>query len=140
MSTGPLNLFKYMSASTAHIVLSTGRLRWSRPGLLNHAFDVGFDLHLDVDPARVRAGVFDLLWADYLDAAHVSPAPRFDLRKVATGPGLDRGSFDRSLGPGVDASLDQAEALAKMQSDMRAQLARAMLRLDPLRRLKKGRQ
>lgn len=77
------------------------------------------------------AGVLDLLWADYLDAAHVSPAPSFDLWKAETGPGLDREGFDRSLGSGVDASLDQAEALAKMQSGMRAQLARAKLTCLP---------
>lgn len=49
-----MSFFKYMSASTARIVLQTQRLRWSTAKLLNDPYDLQFWVHRPVDIIDVR--------------------------------------------------------------------------------------
>ena len=48
------NFFKYMSASTAEIVLTNRTLRWSSPILFNDPFDVPRKLAINVGPNDIR--------------------------------------------------------------------------------------
>ena len=126
----PVNLFKYLSLETARIVLASSRLRWSTPPLLNDPFDLGFDLHLDVDSGRVKAMALDLLWRDYLDDTRPPPSPGFAQWKTAallTGLRLDRASFDAEIGPEIERRIRHPEALRRMNGDLRASLGRVKL-------------
>jgi hypothetical protein len=51
--------YKYMTARTARIVLSTRKLRWSSPLMFNDPFDVTQELRLNFDEAKLNAVLND---------------------------------------------------------------------------------
>jgi Protein of unknown function (DUF2971) len=51
--------YKYMTANTAKIVLSTRKLRWSSPLLFNDPFDITQELRLNFDAAKLNAVLND---------------------------------------------------------------------------------
>src|SRR5215468_2669909 len=51
--------YKYMTARTARIVLSTRKLRWSSPLMFNDPFDVTQELRLNFDEAKLNAVMND---------------------------------------------------------------------------------
>jgi hypothetical protein len=61
------HFFKYMSATTAKIVLNNGTLRWSRSTMLNDPFDMNFDLPLDPDMAKIKQEANRLCWQQFVN-------------------------------------------------------------------------
>ncbi|KGE01012.1 DUF2971 domain-containing protein [Rhizobium sp. YS-1r] len=59
------HFFKYMSSSTAELVLKNRTLRWSTPGCLNDPFDMQFDFDLAVTAADVVPEALEVLWQIY---------------------------------------------------------------------------
>jgi hypothetical protein len=108
-------LFKYCTASTAKLVLESGRIRWSSPKLFNDPFDLQFDLHLEYDEECLRERLRDELWAIYSRQKPLNVRNSFGqilLPWMQTNPGLDRKSFEqRVLGSSFDESLSQANLL-----------------------------
>ena len=49
--------YKYMSAATAKIVMTTRKLRWSSPIIFNDPFDVTQELRLNFDADELNAAV-----------------------------------------------------------------------------------
>lgn len=60
-----IHFFKYMSASTAKLVLKNRTLRYSRPNLLNDPFDIQFNMEIKANPADVKALALEKLWRVY---------------------------------------------------------------------------
>ncbi|MDX9664253.1 DUF2971 domain-containing protein [Pseudomonas sp. P5_152] len=60
--TMPEAFYKYMTHSTANIVLENQTLRWSTPATLNDPYDIQFDLRIDFDRDKVRHQTLDKLW------------------------------------------------------------------------------
>lgn len=54
--------FKYMSYSTAEIVLKNQTLRWTTPITLNDPYDIQFDLRIDFERATALQLTLDKLW------------------------------------------------------------------------------
>jgi len=60
-----LHFFKYMTASTAKIVLENRTLRWSTASLLNDPFDMQFDMTIDIDRDKFQKAVMEKTWGLY---------------------------------------------------------------------------
>lgn len=60
--TMPEAFYKYMTHSTANIVLENQTLRWSTPATLNDPYDIQFDLRVDFDRDKVLHHALDKLW------------------------------------------------------------------------------
>ncbi|WP_218726509.1 DUF2971 domain-containing protein [Pseudomonas sp. D1HM] len=58
----PEAFYKYMTHSTANIVLENQTLRWSTPATLNDPYDIQFDLRVDFDRNKVLHHALDKLW------------------------------------------------------------------------------
>ncbi|MCW3847925.1 DUF2971 domain-containing protein [Sphingomonas sp. LB-2] len=103
----PPHFYKYSSFGTARIVLTNGRLRWTTASLLNDPFDMGFDLHMDIDASELRRLVKERFRV-LLDGGHYARTKREDADLEA--------DLDRTL-DGTLASLDQS--LADMHRESR---------------------
>ncbi|MEM9677442.1 MAG: hypothetical protein AAF890_05225, partial [Pseudomonadota bacterium] len=57
-----LHFFKYMSFSTAEIVLTNRTLRWSTPRTMNDIYDVQFDLGLELDLETLEDLAYEKMW------------------------------------------------------------------------------
>ncbi|WP_242222085.1 DUF2971 domain-containing protein [Shinella zoogloeoides] len=64
-SNDRLHFYKYMSASTAKIVLESRTLRWSAPSLFNDPFDVQFDMKITANQETVKSLALERLWDVY---------------------------------------------------------------------------
>lgn len=97
-----MRLFKYVTSSTARIILETGKCRWSSPFVFNDPFDVQFDLHLEFDELKIVGLIVDELWKLYSRKKRLVPLNDlgrvFDasLRRV---PGLSRDDIFARQGP-----------------------------------------
>lgn len=58
----PEAFYKYMTYSTANIVLENQTLRWSTPATLNDPYDIQFDLRINFDRDKVLHHALDKLW------------------------------------------------------------------------------
>ncbi|MBF6036821.1 DUF2971 domain-containing protein [Pseudomonas sp. P155] len=58
-------LYKYMSFSTAKIVLNNQTLRWTTPATLNDPYDIQFDLKVDFDRDIVKRDAIEKIWKAY---------------------------------------------------------------------------
>lgn len=58
----PEAFYKYMTYSTANIVLENQTLRWSTPATLNDPYDIQFDLRINFDREKVLRDTLDKLW------------------------------------------------------------------------------
>lgn len=58
----PAAFYKYMTYSTAQIVLENQTLRWSTPATLNDPYDIQFDLQLSFDRDKVLRDTLDKIW------------------------------------------------------------------------------
>ena len=58
----PEAFYKYMTYSTANIVLENQTLRWSTPATLNDPYDIQFDLRINFDRDKVLHHSLDKLW------------------------------------------------------------------------------
>ncbi|BCH53619.1 DUF2971 domain-containing protein [Agrobacterium vitis] len=63
------HFFKYMSATTAKIVLNNGTLRWSRSTMLNDPFDMNFELPMNPDVARIKQEAERICWQQFVDGS-----------------------------------------------------------------------
>src|SRR6266481_7205780 len=110
------SFFKYMAPDTALKVLKSRSLRWSSPDCFNDPFDMGFDLHLNIDQARVRTLTLKSLWD-----AHYSPEEirvgnelgRLVRSLSANFPKLSRPEFDQEFGEVIDESLRKMPSLVE---------------------------
>lgn len=62
------HFFKYMSATTAKIVLNNGTLRWSRSTMLNDPFDMNFELPLIPDVAKIKQEAERICWHQFVNS------------------------------------------------------------------------
>jgi hypothetical protein len=123
-------LYKYTSFDTAQIILSTGRLRWTTPPLLNDPYDLSFDLHLDYDHTTVRDAAVDLLWSDWRDNSRPAPQPAFEAWKrlcKEDHPALDRAEFAAMVTPIIEESIRATASLPHMQAELQSNLQRVKL-------------
>jgi len=102
-----LHFFKYMTVSTAKIVLHNRTLRWSTSQVLNDPFDMRFKMSVDCDPDVLRSSVIENLWQVYsgtkaADPANIMGAMMTLLR--SRNPSLTRDDLDTGVGPGIDDS------------------------------------
>lgn len=58
----PEAYYKYMSYSTAEIVLKNQTLRWTTPATLNDPYDIQFDLRIDFDRKAALELTIEKLW------------------------------------------------------------------------------
>lgn len=58
----PEAFYKYMTYSTAKIVLENQTLRWSTPATLNDPYDIQFDLSINFDRNAVLQNALEKLW------------------------------------------------------------------------------
>ncbi|NWA66738.1 DUF2971 domain-containing protein [Pseudomonas reactans] len=61
----PDSFYKYMSFSTAKIVLENQTLRWTTPSTLNDPYDIQFDLNVIFDRKKVLADTLEKSWKVY---------------------------------------------------------------------------
>jgi hypothetical protein len=115
--TLPQFFFKYTTRSTAKIVLETQKLRWSTAARLNDPYDLQFDLHLEIDPAKLKRMALDKLFEAWYGSQPYKAAPgnlagilveRFRDRA----PKLTREDFDAKFGPSV------LQGLTKLQDNL----------------------
>ncbi|MER2097478.1 MAG: DUF2971 domain-containing protein [Pseudomonas qingdaonensis] len=62
----PAAFYKYMTYSTAKIVLENQTLRWSTPATLNDPYDIQFDLRINFDRDKVLRDTLDKLWKVFI--------------------------------------------------------------------------
>ncbi len=67
--------YKYVSANTAKIILSTRTLRWSSPVLFNDPFDVTQELRLNFDASELNLVLTELI-ASLIEKG--DPGPRWN--------------------------------------------------------------
>ncbi|WP_285430021.1 DUF2971 domain-containing protein [Pseudomonas sp. fls2-241-R2A-110] len=58
----PEAFYKYMTYSTANIVIKNQTLRWSTPATLNDPYDIQFDLRINFDREKILQYSLDKLW------------------------------------------------------------------------------
>jgi hypothetical protein len=108
-----LHFFKYMTASTAKIVLANRTLRWSTPSQLNDPFDMQFDMSINVNKEQLKATALEKMWGRYSgEEAH--PVGNMVgimlemLRQYA--PGMTKADFFAHFGPGIEEGYHRAMA------------------------------
>lgn len=69
-----LYFFKYMSESTAKIVLENQTLRWSTAEKLNDPFDMQFDMKITGDESRVKLEIVLKIWGLYRHGVFNAPS------------------------------------------------------------------
>ncbi|MBC3272594.1 DUF2971 domain-containing protein [Pseudomonas sp. SWRI81] len=69
----PDAFFKYMTYSTANIVLDNQTLRWSTPATLNDPYDIQFDLSIKFDREKVLRDTLEKLWKVHLGELKTHP-------------------------------------------------------------------
>jgi DUF2971 family protein len=108
------SFFKYMAPDAALKVLNSSSLRWSSPDSFNDPFDMGFDLHVDIDHARVRKLTLKSLWDAHYSSEEVPAGNDFGrLIRASKGtfPKLPREEFDLQFAEGIDESLRKLPSL-----------------------------
>ena len=61
----PISFYKYMTSSTAKVVLENQTLRWTTPSTLNDPYDIQFNLAIDFDRAKVLELALEKSWEVY---------------------------------------------------------------------------
>lgn len=135
-------LFKYCSHDTATIVLTTGRLRWSRPGAFNDIFDVQIDFDMRLNTDVIVETALARLWEIAQDCSNYKPTSNLGLmlksmspRFLRMGQAKLRAEFEETFRQSVEHGLATAD---KFKQDIRELLAKAKIICfsdDPLSRL-----
>ena len=97
-------LYKISTAPTARIILETGKLRWSRPGLFNDVFDSQFDLRTLENEEALQPKILERLWQSALDPDGFQPGNALGLLHKVASPviaSLGRDAFFAEMGPAV---------------------------------------
>ncbi len=101
----PAVVYKYMTADTARIILSTGRLRFQSPYRYNDPFDSQWDVHWPLLTPEAKAFERDLLdrairdpgsWPDDADPAHRTAMNR-ERARINALPEVDQEDAIRAL-------------------------------------------
>ena len=105
-----LHFFKYMTASTAKVVLANRTLRWSTASLLNDPFDMQFDMSIDVDREKLKESALEKMWGLYssdrpIPAKNLAGALMEMLRKIPKR--FSRAEFDSEFGPVIVEGYDR---------------------------------
>lgn len=107
-----MHFYKYVTAGTAKIVISTKTLRWSSPPTLNDPFDMQFAFQLRLDRATARAMALEKSWQHHYGALLDRPLNKLGrvIRRLrGEFPQLSREEFDQEFGETIDASMDNTE-------------------------------
>ncbi len=129
----PELFFKYTTRSTAEIVLKTSALRWSTPALLNDPYDIQFDMHLEVDAAKLRRLALDKSYDAWYGAGPYVPAPGNIQGELVAAyrdkfPKLTREQYDSEFGQSIVDGLQNAlEKLPERHIAIRKLAARAKI-------------
>ncbi|MCL6706695.1 DUF2971 domain-containing protein [Pseudomonas sp. R2.Fl] len=119
-----LHFFKYMSVSTAKIVLENRTLRWSSPKKLNDPFDIQFNMEIEADPSKVKERALELLWQVHQGKLNPNPdnplGAVFGLLRYHKIP-LSRNDIVKEFGPAFDEGFSRM--LAKLP-EIHAEAAR----------------
>lgn len=122
-----LHFFKYMTASTAKIVLADRTLRWSTASELNDPFDMQFNLSINVDREQLRVAALDKMWELY---AGDQPIPARNIVGVMmellrqAPEKMARGEFEAQFGPSVVEGYDRLIArLPKTNAEVESHVA-----------------
>lgn len=104
----PEAFYKYMTYSTANIVLENQTLRWSTPATLNDPYDIQFDLRINFDRNKVLRDTLDKLWKVHLGELRGHPENRmtaaFELMRPAL-KGIPKKIFMRDMEAGIRKSF-----------------------------------
>jgi hypothetical protein len=81
----PEAFYKYMTYSTANIVLENQTVRWSTPATLNDPYDIQFDLRINFDRNKVLRDTLEKLWKVHIGELRGDPENKmsaaFDLMR-----------------------------------------------------------
>ncbi|WP_064120713.1 DUF2971 domain-containing protein [Pseudomonas fluorescens] len=104
----PDAFYKYMSLSTAKIVLENQTLRWTTPATLNDPYDIQFDLRVDFNRNKVMQDALEKTWkvytGEYVGAeGNGMNAVIQAFREVC--PGMTKNFFIRGLAEGIAESF-----------------------------------
>lgn len=108
-----LHFYKYVSASTAKIVLQNRTLRWSAPLQLNDPFDIQFNMRVPSSVDEVKSVALQRLWDVY--EGRVQPDLRnpmallFQLMRVTT-PIMSREELFSEFGPAIEEGFERMTA------------------------------
>ena len=123
----PDHFYKYMSPSTAEIVLDRCTLRWSTPGTLNDPFDMQFDLHVDADHDALKTAVLQKMWDAHYGEEE---APEGNELGVVINafrgvfPQLSRPDFDHEFGEAFEEGWERFQRqMPVTQAEVRARMA-----------------
>jgi hypothetical protein len=121
------HFFKFMTRSTAEIVLRNRTLRWSTPAHLNDPHDNQFDFSSHLDRHRAKAETIRKLWENHYENGLVDPTNQFGLLiRTMRGrfPALDREEFYREFSTAIDETFDRAaRSIARFNEDVRSYAA-----------------
>lgn len=122
------SFFKYMTASTAEIVLSSRSLRWSSPLLFNDPFDVPRELTPGVSPQDLVAAVARrfaaLIEQPPEDASSLTPRLQLIIDAVKNGiPASVRAELIASLDSEAKASIPTGDSLEAFRAMWRKSIA-----------------
>jgi hypothetical protein len=104
----PEAFYKYMTYSTANIVLTNQTLRWSTPATLNDPYDIQFDLRINFDRAEVLRATLEKLWKVFTGELQGHPENRMSavidrMRPILKG--IPKKSFMRKMEVGIRESF-----------------------------------
>ncbi|AVA23039.1 MULTISPECIES: DUF2971 domain-containing protein [unclassified Rhizobium] len=105
-----LYFYKYMTATTAKIVLRNRTLRWSAPALFNDPFDIQFNMQITADLASVKPLALERLWDVYQGRLEPDPQnPVGRLFKLLRDPRvkLSKDELFREFGPAFEEGFER---------------------------------
>lgn len=106
--TMPEAFYKYMTYSTANIVLENQTLRWSTPATLNDPYDIQFDLRINFDRDKVLHQSLDKLWKAFTGKLTGHPNSQMSVAMNILRPhlqGMSKEHFIKKMEEGIKASL-----------------------------------
>lgn len=118
-----MKFYKYMSRSTAELVLKNRTLRWSTPGKLNDPYDMQFDLHIEVDQDKVTLLALDKLWTFFYENHEISDnnmLGTFIKQVRARFPKMTRQQFNMEFGSALRQAMENGlRRLPEVQKETR---------------------
>lgn len=107
-----LHFFKYMSTSTAKIVLKNRTLRWSTAGLLNDPFELQISLALRGDKKSIKEKSLERMWKIYATDEPFVPSNALGTMLVYLRnfvKGMSKDFFFDKIGNAIEKSFDVIE-------------------------------
>ncbi|WP_460076128.1 DUF2971 domain-containing protein [Pseudomonas sp. H2_C01] len=104
----PTVFYKYMTYSTANIVLENQTLRWSTPATLNDPYDIQFDLQINFNREKVLRDTLEKLWKVFTGELTGHPENRLSNAVNLLRPhlqGMPKKHFLQSMEMGIKQSF-----------------------------------